>query len=202
MPAILFFLKAPRKGYVKTRLAQHVGPEHALHVYRTLVERQWTAVSPTSKVEVHFAPHDAIHEMQDWLGASTSYYPQSEGELGARLEHSVQCAFERGARSVTCIGGDCPQLQQSHIEQANRLLETGHDVVFGPSEDGGYYLIALKSPVSELFQDIPWSTGHTLKASLEKAKDLKLKVGLLETLYDIDEITELERAVAANLIQL
>ncbi|WPJ96785.1 TIGR04282 family arsenosugar biosynthesis glycosyltransferase [Coraliomargarita algicola] len=201
MSAILIFLKAPRRGYVKTRLAHHVGSERALKVYRSLVARQWSALPPNAKVEIHYTPHDASFEMQKWLGDAHAYYPQSDGELGARLEHSIEQAFKRGAQTVTCIGGDCPLLTATHFEQAHRLLDAGHDVVFGPSEDGGYYLIAVKTPLPQLFKDIPWSTRNTLKASLVRADNLKLKVGLLETLYDIDEVSELERALANKLIE-
>ncbi|MFT5837491.1 MAG: rSAM/selenodomain-associated transferase 1 [Candidatus Azotimanducaceae bacterium] len=202
MISILLFLKAPRRGHVKTRLAHHVGSERALRAYRALVARQWTALPESANIEVHYTPHDATVEMQHWLGKEEAYYLQSEGELGARLGTSVKAAFERGARTVTCIGGDCPQLHKRHFHEADQLLDDGHDVVFGPSEDGGYYLIALRSPFSELFEDIPWSTQHTLKASLEKAERLNLKVGMLETLYDIDEVAELERALADGLIEL
>jgi len=166
------------------------------------VARQWSALPRSKRIEVHYTPHDATFEMQQWLGKEHHYYPQSEGELGARLEHSIECAFERGAESVTCIGGDCPQLELRHFEEAVQLLAAGHDVVFGPSEDGGYYLIALKSPLPELFKDIPWSTRNTLKATLDRATHLELKVGMLETLYDIDEVAELERALAEGLIEL
>jgi len=202
MSAILLFLKAPRRGHVKTRLAHHVGSERALKVYRALVARQWSALPHAAQVEVHYTPHDATFEMQQWLGDEHEYYPQSEGELGARLGHSIKCAFERGAKSVCCIGGDCPQLEVQHFDEAEQLLDAGHDVVFGPSEDGGYYLIALRAPLMELFRDIPWSTRNTLKASLDRATGLKLKVGMLEALYDIDEVTELERALADGLIEL
>lgn len=202
MTSILLFLKAPRRGHVKTRLAHHTGSERALKVYRALVERQWTVLPKTANIEVHYTPHDATLEMQLWLGKEEKYFPQSEGELGARLGTSVKAAFERGARNVICIGGDCPQLDERHFHHAERLLDEGHEVVFGPSEDGGYYLIALRAPLPQLFQDIPWSTRNTLEASLNKAEALNLKVGLLETLYDIDEVNELERALVDGLIKL
>ncbi len=202
MTTIVILLKAPRQGYVKTRLAKEIGSEQALQAYQALVARQWTALPKNACIEVHYTPHDATFEMQKWLGDAHDYYPQSEGELGARLGHSVECAFERGARTVTCIGGDCPQLEARHFNEAEQLLNTGHDVVFGPSEDGGYYLIALRTPLPELFADIPWSTRDTLSASLDKAKALELKIGLLETLYDIDEAAELERALTEGLIEL
>jgi len=202
MPAILIFLKAPRNGYVKTRLAQDVGAARALAVYRALVARQWSALPRAAQLEVHYAPQDARGEMQNWLGEDTAYYAQTEGGLGARLEHAVESAFVRGAATVCCIGGDCPQLTAKHFDEAEQLLAAGHDVVFGPSEDGGYYLIALKSPQPELFRGIPWSSGDTLKVSLQKAKALRLKVGLLQTLYDVDEVSELERALAEKLIEM
>lgn len=193
--AILLFLKAPRKGHVKTRLAHTTGPERALQAYRALVERQWAELPKHGRIEVHYTPNDADFEMRQWLGHEHEFYAQAEGELGVRLEHSVEEAFERGAKVVFCIGGDCPKLDQSHFEQASAALANDCDVVFGPCEDGGYYLIGLNAPQPELFQEIPWSSRNTLSTSLEKAEALGLRVKLLETLYDIDEIAELQRAI-------
>lgn len=194
--AILLFLKAPRGGYVKTRLAHSTGPERALKAYRALVERQWAELPHHDRIEVHYTPNDADFEMRQWLGHEHEFYAQAVGELGVRLEHSVEQAFERGAKSVFCIGGDCPKLDQLHFEQATAALQEDCDVVFGPTEDGGYYLIGLNAPQPELFQDIPWSSRNTLDASLQKAASLGLRVKLLEMLYDIDEVTELQRAIA------
>ena len=202
MHALLLFLKAPQVAQVKTRLARHIGSEGALQVYRALVARQFSALPENARIEVHYSPQDAGSEMQAWLGEETALYPQPDGGLGERLEHAVESAFTRGARTVTCIGGDCPQLELRHFDEANALLEAEHDVVFGPSEDGGYYLIALRSPQPELFKGIPWSATNTLEASLKKASALGLKVGLLETLYDVDAVAELERALRDGLIEL
>jgi rSAM/selenodomain-associated transferase 1 len=165
-PAILLFLKAPRRGYVKTRLAHTTGPERALQAYRALVQRQWDQLPENGRIEVHYTPSDADFEMRQWLGNEHEFYPQAEGELGLRLEHSVEKAFGRGAKTVFCIGGDCPKLDRSHFEQAAAALKHDCDVVFGPSEDGGYYLIGLNAPQPELFQEIPWSSRNTLSTSL------------------------------------
>jgi rSAM/selenodomain-associated transferase 1 len=201
MLTILFFLKAPRYGFVKTRLAQGIGNDRALLAYKALVARQWRAIPSQAKVEVHYAPNDAQPEMQNWLGAEQAYYPQSEGDLGLRLKNAVRDAFARGSQAIVCIGGDCPLLDAPHFNAVEQLLTQGDDVVFGPTEDGGYYLIALKSPQAELFENIPWSADDTLQASIDKAKCLNLKIGLLETLYDVDQASDLERAHADGRIE-
>jgi rSAM/selenodomain-associated transferase 1 len=199
-PTILSFFKAPRVGDVKTRLAHSIGSESALLVYRTLVERQLTQLPKNYPLEIHYAPEDALQEMRDWLGDGYTFNPQCEGGLGMRLEHAVVDAFKRGAKSVICIGGDCPKLNHVHLEQTAVALNSDYDVVFGPSEDGGYYLIGLNAPYPELFRSIPWSTATTLDESLKQAAKLELRVLRLETLYDVDEIAELNRAMDEGLI--
>lgn len=198
---ILIFLKAPHLGTVKTRLASHVGDERALRVYRALVERQCDALPTKARVEIHFTPNQAEDAMRRWLLRYDAFYPQSDGDLGNRLTHAVSEAFKRGARSVTCIGGDCPELGPRHIEMAQARIHAGDEVVFGPSEDGGYYLISLSKPQPQLFADIPWSEANTLDASLQKAAQLGLKVSLLETLYDVDDSATMDRAIKDGWIE-
>ena len=200
IPRVLCFLKAPRTGYVKTRLARSIGSEPALQVYQSLVERQLSKFSSNDYFEIHYAPEDALEEMRNWLGDEYMFYPQCEGGLGVRLERAVVSAFKRGAASVICIGGDCPKLNRGHLEQAAAALQNNYDIVLGPSEDGGYYLVGLNGPHIELFQDIPWSTRNTLEASLKKSSALNLRVKLLETLYDVDEIADLKRAIEGGLL--
>ena len=197
---ILVFLKAPRIGYVKTRLAQSIGLESALKIYRLLVERQLGELYPNTPIEVHYTPGDALEEMRDWLGSGYDFYSQCDGGLGLRLEYAVSHAFNRGAQSVICIGGDCPSLNRTHFTQTSLALQLDNDVVFGPSEDGGYYLIGLNEPHVELFRNISWSTATTLQESIQKSELLGLRMKLLETLYDIDEVDELNRAISEGLL--
>lgn len=199
---ILSFLKAPRIGYVKTRLAQSIGAESALRVYRTLGEQQLIRLPDDHFLEVHYTPADALQEMRDWLGEGHVFKPQCEGGLGVRLKLAVADAFKQGARYVICIGGDCPKLSCVHFEQTAASLESAYDVVFGPSEDGGYYLIGLNAPYPELFHNISWSAATTLEESLRQAARLKLRVLQLETLYDVDEIAELNRAINEKLLNV
>lgn len=199
---ILLFLKAPRAGFVKTRLAKQIGQRRALTTYKALVERQISTLPNEGRTEIHFTPVDALCEFTSWLGNSASYYPQCEGDLGSRLHSAVADAFKRGASSVICIGGDCPNLNFSHIEQTSDLLSQDKDLAIGPSEDGGYYLIGMNRPQPELFEDIPWSQPDTFKATMKKAEDMNLRTIILETLYDVDEVCELKRAVEDGYISL
>lgn len=198
--AILFFLKAPRAGYVKTRLARSIGEAEALAAYRRLVERQSSELRGRYCTTVCYAPADAESELSEWLGQAFNYTPQCEGDLGRRLQEAVQDAFDQGARAVICIGGDCPGLCQAHVESAIAALDSGKDLVLGPTEDGGYYLIGLSASHAEIFDEIPWSQTSTLEATLQKAKSLKLDFDLLEELYDVDEVDDLERAAQDGLL--
>lgn len=194
-PTVLLFLKAPRAGEVKTRLAAAIGPQDALKIYRSLAEAQLERVPRDWPVDILFTPTEALSEMQQWLGETRSYRPQANGNLGERLSLAVEQAFATGATSVLCIGADCPALDAAHLHQAAQALANGADTVFGPAGDGGYYLIGLNQPETAIFKDIPWSTKNTLTASLEMANQLGLKAQLLEPLHDVDTIEDLQRAV-------
>jgi len=183
---IQLFLKTPRPGTVKTRLAKTVGNEKACEIYKNLVAHQLQNLPVDADVEVHFAPEDAENEMRAWLGDEIRLIPQCDGDLGDRLGFAVGKAFDQGAPSVFCIGSDCPGLKPHHFYEAEKHLSQETNVVFGPTEDGGYYLVGVKAPTPCLFEGIPWSTEQTLKISLEHAASAGLKTALLETLTDVD----------------
>ncbi len=199
--ALLVFLKAPIEGNVKTRLAETIGSKQALLCYQALVERQLSALPPSSRVEIHFSPGAAGDLIRAWLGNDFEYHPQVEGDLGARLSEAVRAAFHRGAERVLCLGGDCPGLGQAQLAAGIRALQDGRDGVIGPTEDGGYYLIGLNAPHTALFESIPWSSEHTFQASMERAKALPLDLEPLEMLYDVDREADWNRAVSEGLVK-
>ncbi len=192
-PTILIFLKAPVAGQVKTRLARDVGDEAALEIYRRLVERQLSAFPPDWPVEVHFSPANAADVMKAWLGESSSrsFWPQVVDGLGERLSYATREAFSRGARSVMLIGGDCPQLGVAEFEQADRVLKE-KDVVLGPSEDGGYYLLGFSVPHLALFKDVAWSTSSVAARTREIIAERGLSHSELAVLRDVDKIHDWE----------
>jgi rSAM/selenodomain-associated transferase 1 len=190
----LLFLKAPQAGKVKTRLAKSIGDNAALTIYRELAEAQIIRLKSLPRLEIHFTPTEAKSQMIEWLGDARPLVPQVEGDLGTRLGQAINRAFgDRNLPWVCAVGADCPGLKAEHILQAGQWIEEGSaEVVFGPAEDGGYYLVALKKPFPALFDNISWSTESTLAESLAAASLAGKRIKLLPSLRDVDTYPDLE----------
>jgi uncharacterized protein len=191
-PVVIAMLKAPLVGAVKTRLAEEIGHEAAVGIYRCLVVRQMAAVPADWRVEVHFAPADAGAAMRAWLGSGHDYFPQREGDLGARVQAAIDGAFSRGAPAVLVIGGDCPELDTGLLREAAKCL-CEKSLVLGPAEDGGYYLIGMQRAQPDLFSNMPWSTAAVFAETVRRARTLGLKLNELPRLYDVDTADDLRR---------
>jgi rSAM/selenodomain-associated transferase 1 len=186
--AIVFFVKHPAPGCVKTRLAASVGAERAAKIYRELVEAIWQTLPRNAKVIVMFDPPERAKEITRWLaphGDQSDFIAQSRGDLGARLEDAFARAFALRPKRVAVIGSDCVELTPSIFDQAWAALET-HDCAIGPTEDGGYYLLALRQPHPELFGGIAWSTDRVFAQTLARADAAGLRVHVLPKLHDVD----------------
>lgn len=128
--------------------------------------------------------------MAESFGPQFQYVPQCEGDLGQRLAHAFRESFQTGCRRVVVVGTDCPGLSEVIVHQAFEHLED-HDVVIGPAEDGGYYLIGLAKPAEELFTGIAWGTGQVLETTLAAAISSELSIAVLPTLTDVDRPEDL-----------
>ncbi len=193
--AVIVFAKAPRPGYVKTRLAADLGPDEAVRIYRTLGRRTLDALrSGSESVFVYYDPPDpeALAEIQAWLGSDRiEYRPQVSGDLGERMARAFDERLAEADR-VCIVGTDVPGIGPGTLEEAFRSLET-HDVVVGPATDGGYYLVGLRETRPELFREIPWSTGAVLETTLARAREVGADVGLLATRTDVDTKEDVPR---------
>ena len=198
----MIFVKFPEPGRVKTRIAEAVGAEEAARIYRDLVGRVSGKVVPDERAELQwevwviFDPPERESAVRDWLeplfgDAVERFEPQVEGDLGERLAAAFAAGFAAGFAKVAAIGTDCVELDADGIGECWRLLDE-KDVVFGPAEDGGYYLVALKKECAALFAGVPWSSAETLAVSKAVTAQLGLSVGELATLSDVDEIVQWE----------
>jgi uncharacterized protein len=192
---IIAFTRYPEPGSVKTRLIPVLGPDEACRIHRRLTENTMKQVRILQSrmalgVEIHFAGGNET-AMLNWLGADWRYVPQAEGDLGRRMNQALTRAFHQGILRVLLIGTDCPELNARALQEALRRLG-GNDLVLGPAQDGGYYLIGMKAPQPGLFPpDMPWGTDRVLAETLRAADRQGLQVSLLETLRDIDRPEDL-----------
>lgn len=185
------FTRYPRVGKTKTRLIPYLGAAGAAKLQRQLTPYVIRQVShPQVDLEVQFTG-GPLSQMRHWLGPHLSYRPQTAGDLGMRLTAAFAASFQAETaaalrkRLVLAIGADCPALGRGHIQQALTQLRQ-RDVVLGPIQNSGYYLIGLKQLYPPLFAHIAWGTDQLLDQTLERIRQLGLSVSQLETLQDID----------------
>jgi rSAM/selenodomain-associated transferase 1 len=190
MDTLLLFVKAPRPGLVKTRLADVLGDDLAASLYRAMVESVLRATAGGAQRMVLVAPADALPEVQAWLGAETCL-PQQGAGLGARMAHAFEVAFARGARRVAVAGSDVPGLDVAVLRQAFDALGEA-EAAIAPAGDGGYSLLALRAPQPQLLAEMEWSTPSVLEETLRRAAGLRVRV--LPELPDVDTVDDLRRA--------
>jgi rSAM/selenodomain-associated transferase 1 len=189
MTAVAMLVKAPRAGLVKTRLARDVGDACAVDLYRRIGRNVAASAARAGTLTVWFTPEDAESEVRAWLG-DREFRPQGPGDLGQRMQRAVAYHLARGDGQVIVIGGDCPGVTESVVRKAATRLATT-DVVLGPSLDGGYYLLGLKSQEPSLFADIPWSTDRVLQVTESRCRARNLRLERLAPLRDLDSVEDL-----------
>lgn len=183
---LILFVKAPRVGQVKTRLAATLGDAAACAAYERLANTLLANLASLPEVELRFTPEDARPEVEHWLRAGWIARGQGPGDLGQRLQSAFADAFASGAKRVVIIGSDCPEVTVSDVREAWKELRI-RDLVVGPAADGGYWLIGLRQPQPALFENIPWSSESVLAETLRRARARQLKMQLLRILADVDD---------------
>jgi len=183
-PALAVFLKAPRLGTVKTRLAADIGERQALRLYRVLALRTLAEVRAAGlDATVWFTPTDAATEMRRWLGEGWDLRPQASGDLGMRLAAAAHAV--PAGHGWLAIGADCPRLDAALLREAAAVVAR-NEIVLGPSRDGGYYLLGGPTPLPDLFSAMPWSTSRLLEETRARLVQAKAPWHELVTLRDID----------------
>lgn len=184
-------------GLVKTRLAQTVGAQQAAalhHVFVSHLLEELRGVADDSFL-VGWPPEQlpAFTELTTPFGWQAA--PQSPGDLGARLAHCFAAAFSAGCEQVVVIGADSPTLPRAYVMKAFALLAEV-PIVLGPATDGGYYLVGACGSVPPIFADIPWSTPEVWQATTARLSEAGIPLGTLDTWYDVDDATDLDRLCA------
>jgi uncharacterized protein len=171
----------------KTRLTAHLAADEATALRRALLLDTYEAVSAAVEhVIVAFTPDQARHECEALLTRrGTSFIAQRGHDLGARMHAALADALAGGSERVVLVGSDLPSLPPAHVIDAFTALAT-HDVVMGPSQDGGYYLVGLKQAEPRLFANLEWGSARVYHDTLLIARALQLTVATIPPWFDID----------------
>ncbi len=197
---ILFFVKYPEKGQVKTRLSAELNETIAVELYRSFVLDLLSMLEGlTLPFHICFSPENSREKFTAWLGSMYSYTPQRGEDLGQRMKNALTRTFAQGFGRAIIIGSDSPDLPKKLVREAFSSLET-HDAVIGPSCDGGYYLIGFRNDafLPEAFHGIQWSTDTVFKETLRSLKKAGLNVHELLEWQDIDTLTGLKGMFLRN----
>lgn len=191
---LIIFTRYPEPGKTKTRLIPVLGKQGAANLHRLMTQKTIARAlslenSRRLSVEIYYVG-GSQQLMEDWLGPDLIYHNQGQGDLGARMAAAFQDSFDSGIDKVAIIGTDCPDLKAEIISKAFDELERS-DLVFGPAQDGGYYLIGLCRSLPALFGGINWGTDEVLAQTLAIAQKLALNIAELPTLTDIDRPEDL-----------
>ncbi len=197
LPGLIIFVKNPVKGEVKTRIAVEAGDAEALDIYIRLLDITRRVCNAIDFADKYVFYSDAVSVSDDWPESIYIKRLQTGQDLGARMKQAFASVLRSHTRAVI-IGSDCPELQPKHVHQAFEILQW-HDVVLGPSRDGGYYLLGMKKLHHALFDDMPWSQPSLFETSLRRLRQEALSFGCLEKLSDVDTLSDWKHYLSKNM---
>lgn len=185
---IIFFIKAPVAGLVKSRLAEHTGFQGALFLYRAFVADILLALKETGvDIRIYFYPSEYASLVRRWLGDDTRLFAQKGADLGLRMYNAFCQSALDGYDRMILVGSDIPHLSGEIIADAFSGLLTHHAVI-GPAMDGGYYLIGFNKETlsGDAFTNITWGGPDVLEKTRHRLNQNNHPVYMLTPLHDID----------------
>ena len=191
---VIVFAKNIILGKVKTRLAKTVGDNAAFDVYKHLIDITERETLRMENCDVHIYFSDTVINAK-W--SNNDKFVQEGNDLGERMQHAFKQSFDSGYKRVIGIGSDLPDLNAEIMTEALDKLKT-HDTVFGPSEDGGYYIIGMNRLIPQIFENKSWSTDVLLDQTLEELNVLNYTTVLLKPLNDVDTLEDLKNSSIAH----
>jgi rSAM/selenodomain-associated transferase 1 len=197
--AIVLMAKAPLPGEVKTRLIGALSVEEATELYVNFladtfaIMEEVRAERENLSLVLSYTPDGREEAFESVEREGSLMIAQRGNGLGERLKNCFADLFQSGFDSVVVIGGDSPTLPSDFLIEAFDSLKNPRDLVIGPAEDEGYYLIGMRSLDQRIFEDIPWGSAGVLSKTKEKAGELGFNLQLLPVWYDVDTPQELDR---------
>jgi rSAM/selenodomain-associated transferase 1 len=202
--AVAIMAKAPLPGEVKTRLCPPLSHGAAAQLYQCFLLDKFAQVNALQRATpvVSYSPVDSRSTFEALAPGHFMLIPQHGDDLGARILSTFEQLFDQGYTQVMVIDSDTPTLPVAYLERALGLIAAGqHDVVLGPTEDGGYYLIGLRQSYPALFEQMPWSMPEVFLETRRRSAQYCLTVACTDHWYDVDTPDDLTR-LAASLEQI
>ncbi|MEZ5540619.1 MAG: TIGR04282 family arsenosugar biosynthesis glycosyltransferase [Pseudomonadota bacterium] len=199
---LLVFSKAPEPGAAKTRLIPLLGAEGAARYYAGMLDNTLdkALAADLCPVELWCTPDTGHAHFQDCRARHPlTLHAQCGSDLGTRMAQALDSVLQR-ARHALLIGADCPALAGADLAAALQALTAGTDVVLGPAQDGGYYLIGLSRCHPGLFADIPWGSARVLELTLQRCRGHGLTWHCLPEHADLDTPADYLRHHAGGLV--
>lgn len=192
--ALLMVAKRPAPGRTKTRLTPPLMPEQAAALYECFL---WDTVElmrqvPGVQPAIAYLPAEERAYFET-LAPGFELIRQEGKSLGERLDNALNHFLDKGYRRAAIMNSDGPNLPVAFVTRAFQALAGDADVVLGPSDDGGYYLIGLRRPAPRLLREVRMSTPEVLADTLHLAAQEGLRVALLPSWYDVDDAQSLAR---------
>lgn len=190
--ALIVVAKRPTPGKTKTRLSPPLTPELSSALYECFLFDtldQMRQVDDVQRVIAYLDEPDYFRR----IAPDFELIPQKGHDLGERLDNTLTSYLSQGYKRAVIMDSDSPTLHPKHLSQAFCSLSDGADVVLGPCDDGGYYLIGIKQPAPRLLREVQMSTPTVAADTIALAEDVGLKVSLLPTWYDVDDAASLRR---------
>lgn len=197
---VLFFVKYPAGGRVKTRLAAELPEKVVVELYKNFVLDMLSTIRQINMpIRICYRQESAGDKMKEWLGDQYTYMAQTGSNLGQRMKNALARSFEENFTRAIVIGSDIPDLPAELLIRALHSFES-HDAVIGPSSDGGYYLIGFSRAhfLPDAFDGISWSTDNVFKQTLDVLRRLACNVHILPEWFDVDTAADLNELIDRN----
>ena len=192
---LILFTRYPEPGKTKTRLIPVLGSHGAADLQKQMTEHVLARTDDfvsDRRVDMEVRYEGGNRGlMEEWLGSHLSYRSQGRGDIGARMAQAFSQSFTQGKTRVVIVGSDCPGINEVTVTTAFDLLGQ-FDLVLGPANDGGYYLIGLRREESKLFEGIPWGKAEVGAKTIEIANQLGLSWVTVDPLDDVDRAEDIE----------
>lgn len=190
--ALIIMTRVPIPGKTKTRLESYFSKEQCAALHIAFLKDIYAKCKRTdADVFIFYTPVMHGSTLRNIIGNEGRLYPQEGSELGERMHNAISRCLSMGYKECVLIGCDIPEISEDEIKKAFSILKH-KDIAIAPTYDGGYYLIGMKKPYKEIFQDNFYGTATVYEKTIGTIKRMKLSAGVLDKCLDIDVKEDVE----------